>query len=116
MVKVPSILNERYESKHLSSFYFDAMRKNLILVEFVMGQIVDNLPDELSNAAPCKVMKLLALHHPLDDFTRIVAKKSRKSQLTEWQSNQHQILMVASGSNPSLVVTYDTENVRRKFG
>ena len=88
----------------------------LTIVDFVMGQIVDNFSDELSNATPCKVMKLLALHHPLDDFTRIVAKKSRKSQLTEWQSNQHQILMVASGNDPSLVVTYDTENVSKNFG
>ena len=35
-----------------------------------------------------------------------------KSQLEEWQNNQHQILMVATENYPSLVVTYDVETVR----
>ena len=34
----------------------------------------DSFPEDISSPTP----KLLALHHPLDDFTRIVAKQSRK--------------------------------------
>jgi hypothetical protein len=34
----------------------------------------DGFPEDISSPTP----KLLALHHPLDDFTRIVAKQSRK--------------------------------------
>lgn len=53
--------------------------------------------------------KLLALHHPLDDFTRAVTKQANKSHLQEWQNDQNGILMVSA--NPSLVITYDSETV-----
>ena len=48
---------------------------------------------------------LLALHHPLDDFSRAVTKKSPKSPLVEWKNKQYQIIMVSE--DPSLVVSYD---------
>ena len=51
---------------------------------------------------------LLALHHPLDDFSRAVTKKSPKSPLIEWKNKQYQIIMVSE--DPSLVVSYDKES------
>lgn len=53
--------------------------------------------------------KLLALHHPLDDFTRVVAKQAKKGILQEWQNERNGILMISE--NPSLVITYDSETV-----
>ena len=65
----------------------------------------DHFLDDPSIPTP----KLLVLHHPLDDFTRIVSKNTRKGQLVEWQSNRYQILMISQ--EPSLAVTYDSESV-----
>ena len=52
---------------------------------------------------------LLALHHPLDDFSRAVTKmSSAKSSLVEWKNQQYQIIMVSE--DPPLVVSYDKES------
>jgi hypothetical protein len=51
--------------------------------------------------------KLLALHHPLDDLTRIVTKRRNKAPLTEWRTDRNLVLLVTE--KPSLAVTYDTE-------
>lgn len=53
--------------------------------------------------------KLLALHHPLDDFTRIVAKEVKRGSLSEWHKDRCQILLVSE--EPSIVVTFDSETV-----
>lgn len=50
---------------------------------------------------------LLALHHPLDDFTRVVSKKSAKSRLVEWKNQQNRIIMLSE--SPSLVVSFNRE-------
>ncbi len=49
--------------------------------------------------------KLLVLHHPLEDFTRVVAKQNKKAGIQEWHDDKHCILMVSE--SPSLAVTFD---------
>lgn len=52
-----------------------------------------------SNATPM----LLALHHPLDDLTRVISR-TRKN-MNEWTTDRFSL--VASATEPSMVITYD---------
>ena len=56
-----------------------------------------------------KPPKLMALHHPLDDLTRVVIKKeiNGKKSFSEWNSNKHTILFTSS--KPSICLTFDNE-------
>ena len=58
-----------------------------------------------------KPPKLMALHHPLDDLTRIVIKREvgGKKKFSEWNSNRHTILFTST--EPSICLTYDNVNV-----
>ena len=54
-----------------------------------------------------KPPRLMALHHPLDDLTRIVIKTggADNTKFCEWNSNRHKILFTCT--NPSICVTFD---------
>ena len=54
-----------------------------------------------------KPPKLMALHHPLDDLTRIVIKREieGKKKFSEWNSNRHTILFTSP--EPSICLTFD---------
>ena len=62
-----------------------------------------------SSTNATKPPDLLALHHPLDDLTRIVVKTGHggNESVREWNNSQHKI--VFTSANPSICVTYDTK-------
>ena len=68
------------------------------------GLILEGL---VSSDPSVQTPKLLVVHHPLEDFTRIVSKSNKKGPLSEWSNNRHRLLMVSQ--NPSLIVSYDSE-------
>ena len=54
-----------------------------------------------------KPPKLMALHHPLDDLTRVVIKTEvdEKKKFSEWNCNRHTILFTST--KPSICLTFD---------
>ena len=63
---------------------------------------------EAKETSGIKPPKLMALHHPLDDLTRIIMKtgSGKNVKFCEWNSNRHKI--VFTSMKPSICVTYDS--------
>ena len=55
-----------------------------------------------------KPPRLMALHHPLDDLTRIIVKtgSSDNAKFCEWNGSRHKVVFTCA--NPSICVTFDT--------
>ena len=79
------------------------------LLVFSFGLILERESGlSLSLANP----RLLVLHHPLDDLTRVVVHQKSGLPSIEWTSDRHNIVMTSK--DPSICMTYDVDLVRYK--